>query len=59
MKSSICYPFSVLPVEIALMIFKYAAKPMFSQKEEYKDKNPYANALSLCLVSRLVRLTVL
>ncbi|KAG1762383.1 hypothetical protein EDD22DRAFT_953120 [Suillus occidentalis] len=59
MRSSICYPFSVLPVEIALMIFKYAAKPMFSQKEDYNDKNPYANTLSLCLVSRLVRLTVL
>ncbi|KAG1762407.1 hypothetical protein EDD22DRAFT_1027962 [Suillus occidentalis] len=59
MRSSICYPFSVFPVEIALMIFKYAAKPMYSQKEDYNDTNPYANALSLCLVSRLVRLTVL
>ncbi|KIK40432.1 hypothetical protein CY34DRAFT_807225 [Suillus luteus UH-Slu-Lm8-n1] len=59
MKSSICYPFSVLPVEIVLMIVKYAAKPTFSQKEEYNDQNPYAHALSLCLVSRLVRLTVL
>jgi hypothetical protein len=58
MKSSICYPFSVLPVEIALIIFKYAAKPLFSQKEDYNDTNPYASALSLCLVSRLVRLTV-
>ncbi|KIK34036.1 hypothetical protein CY34DRAFT_813195 [Suillus luteus UH-Slu-Lm8-n1] len=59
MKSSICFPFSDLPVEIALIIFKYAAKPTFSQKEEYNDQNPYANALSLCLVSRLVRHTVL
>ncbi|KAG1762392.1 hypothetical protein EDD22DRAFT_579774 [Suillus occidentalis] len=59
MESSICLSFSDLPVEIALIIFKYAAKPTFSQKEEYNDQNPYANALSLCLVSRLVRLTVL
>ncbi|KAG1762409.1 hypothetical protein EDD22DRAFT_1027971 [Suillus occidentalis] len=59
MKSSICFSFSDLPVDVALMIFKYAAKPMFSQKEEYNDQNPYANALSLSLVSRLVRLAVL
>ncbi|KIK38689.1 hypothetical protein CY34DRAFT_14886 [Suillus luteus UH-Slu-Lm8-n1] len=59
MKSSICFPFSDLPVEIALIIFEYAAKPTFSQKEEYNDQNPYADALSLCLVSRLVRSTVL
>jgi hypothetical protein len=59
MEPAIRFPFSDLPTEIALIVFKYAAKPTFSQKEEYKDKNPYATALSLCLVSRLARLTIL
>jgi hypothetical protein len=59
MESSTCFRFSDLPVEIALIVFKYAAEPTFSQEEEYNDKNPYENALSLCLVSRLVRRTVL
>ncbi|KAG1848449.1 hypothetical protein F4604DRAFT_1535926, partial [Suillus subluteus] len=46
---------SNLPLEILLMILEDAAEPMFSQKEKYDDKNPYATALSLCLVSQLVR----
>ncbi|KAG2352985.1 hypothetical protein BDR07DRAFT_1615306, partial [Suillus spraguei] len=59
MEPAIRFRFSDLPREIALMVFKYAAEPTFSQKEEYADKNPYATALSLCLVSRLVRRTIL
>ncbi|KAG2073896.1 hypothetical protein BDR04DRAFT_1140968 [Suillus decipiens] len=59
MEPAIRFRFSDLPREIALMIFRYAAEPTFSQKEEYADKNPYATALSLCLVSRLVRRTIL
>ncbi|KAG1837413.1 hypothetical protein DFJ58DRAFT_629272, partial [Suillus subalutaceus] len=46
---------SDLPLEILLMILDHAAEPTFSQKEKYDDKNPYATALSLCSVSRLVR----
>lgn len=59
MEPSICFRFSDLPIEIALVIFKYAAKPTFSQKKEYNHANPYKDAISLCHVSRLVRLTVL
>ncbi|KAG1837412.1 hypothetical protein DFJ58DRAFT_633769, partial [Suillus subalutaceus] len=53
------FRFSDLPLEIALLVLKYAAVPTFSQKEEYAEKNPYETALSLCLVSRLVRRTIL
>lgn len=52
-------PFGDLPVELALLILKYAAKPSFSQTEPYKFKNPYSFALALCLVSKEVRKTVL
>ncbi|KAG1831599.1 hypothetical protein EV424DRAFT_1342955 [Suillus variegatus] len=52
-------PFSNLPIEIALIVFTYAAKPTFSQEEKYDDKNPYSTAVSLCLVSQLVRRTIL
>jgi len=48
-----------LPIEIALIVFTYAAKPTFSQEEKYDDKNPYSTAVSLCLVSQLVRRTIL
>ncbi|KAG1786685.1 uncharacterized protein HD556DRAFT_1505250, partial [Suillus plorans] len=51
--------FSNLPIEIALIVLTYAAKPTFSQEEKYDDKNPYSTAVSLCLVSRLVRRTIL
>ncbi|KAG2338324.1 hypothetical protein BDR05DRAFT_705090 [Suillus weaverae] len=47
--------FSDLPLEIAFLILKYVAQPTLCQKERYTDKNPYSSALSLCLVSRLVR----
>ncbi|KAG1831555.1 hypothetical protein EV424DRAFT_155477 [Suillus variegatus] len=52
-------PLSDLPIEILLIIFKDAAQPTFSQREKYNKKNPYSTALSLCLVSRLVRRTIL
>ncbi|KAG2356988.1 hypothetical protein BDR07DRAFT_410761 [Suillus spraguei] len=48
-----------LPLELALLVLKYAAESTFSQKEKYAEKNPYADAISLCRVSRLVRRTVL
>ncbi|KAG1774582.1 hypothetical protein EV702DRAFT_1123055 [Suillus placidus] len=59
MEPAICFGFSDLPLEIALLILKYAAQPTLSQRENYTDKNPYSSALSLCLVSRLMRRTVL
>ncbi|KAG2033163.1 hypothetical protein BDR03DRAFT_968132 [Suillus americanus] len=46
---------SDLPLEILLMILEDVVEPTFSQEEKYDDQNPYATALSLCLVSRLVR----
>ncbi|KAG1786697.1 uncharacterized protein HD556DRAFT_1192886, partial [Suillus plorans] len=52
-------PFSDLPTEIILTICKDAAQPTFSQREKYDMKNPYSTALSLCLVSRLVRRIIL
>ncbi|KAG1875870.1 hypothetical protein C8R48DRAFT_690083 [Suillus tomentosus] len=48
-----------LPIEIILTICKDAAQPTFSQREKYDMKNPYSTALSLCLVSRLVRRIIL
>ncbi|KAG2110915.1 uncharacterized protein F5147DRAFT_760105 [Suillus discolor] len=48
-----------LPIEIILTICKDAAQPTFSQKEKYDIKNPYSTALSLCLVSPLVRRIIL
>ncbi|KAG2102804.1 uncharacterized protein F5147DRAFT_809836 [Suillus discolor] len=48
-----------LPIEIILTICKNAAQPTFSQREKYDIKNPYSTALSLCLVSRLVRRIIL
>ncbi|KAG1875876.1 hypothetical protein C8R48DRAFT_768730 [Suillus tomentosus] len=48
-----------LSIEIILTICKDAAQPTFSQREKYDIKNPYSTALSLCLVSRLVRRIIL
>ncbi|KAG1849584.1 hypothetical protein C8R48DRAFT_677010 [Suillus tomentosus] len=48
-----------LSIEIILTICKDAAQPTFSQREKYDIKNPYSTALSLCLVSRLVRRVIL
>ncbi|KAG1831591.1 hypothetical protein EV424DRAFT_1371881 [Suillus variegatus] len=48
-----------LPIKIILTICKDAAQPTFSQRENYDIKNPYSTALSLCLVSRLVRRIIL
>ncbi|KAG2077758.1 hypothetical protein BDR04DRAFT_1227505 [Suillus decipiens] len=59
MEPTITFRFSDLPLELALLVLKYAAEPTFSQKETYAEKNPYADAISLCRVSRLVRRTVL
>ncbi|KAG1788651.1 uncharacterized protein HD556DRAFT_1190612, partial [Suillus plorans] len=53
------FTISDLPIEIALIVLTYAAKPTFSQEEKYDDKNPYSTAVSLCLVSRLVRRAIL
>ncbi|KAG1822933.1 uncharacterized protein BJ212DRAFT_838998 [Suillus subaureus] len=57
--TQLSFPFGDLPVELALLILKYAAEPSFSQIEPYKSTNPYACALTLCLVSKEVRKTVL
>ncbi|KAG1775461.1 hypothetical protein EV702DRAFT_431476 [Suillus placidus] len=54
-----CFRFSDLPLEIVLIIIQYTAQPTLFQREKYTDKNPYSNALSLCLVSRFVRRIVL
>ncbi|KAG2102825.1 uncharacterized protein F5147DRAFT_286566, partial [Suillus discolor] len=59
MEPAIRFTISDLPIEIALIVLTYAAKPTFSQEEKYDDKNPYSTAVSLCLVSRLVRRTIL
>ncbi|KAG2077737.1 hypothetical protein BDR04DRAFT_1196846 [Suillus decipiens] len=59
MEPAITFRFSDLPLELALLVLKYAAESTFSQKEKYTEKNPYADAISLCHVSRLVRRTVL
>ncbi|KAG1895320.1 uncharacterized protein F5891DRAFT_674714 [Suillus fuscotomentosus] len=59
MEPDIDSPFSDLPIEIFLTICKDAAQPTFSQREKYDIKNPYSTALSLCLVSRLVRRIIL
>ncbi|KAG1762416.1 hypothetical protein EDD22DRAFT_1050723 [Suillus occidentalis] len=53
------FPFSKLPNELILLIFKYAAQPTFDQDERYKSKSPYSPALTLCLVSKLARRAVL
>ncbi|KAG1762393.1 hypothetical protein EDD22DRAFT_803519, partial [Suillus occidentalis] len=53
------FPFSKLPTELVLLIFKHAAQPTFDQDERYKSKSPYSSALTLCLVSKLARRAVL
>ncbi|KAG1841489.1 hypothetical protein C8R48DRAFT_739022 [Suillus tomentosus] len=57
--TQLSFPFGDLPVELVLLILKYAAQPSFSQIAPYKSKNPYSSALALCLVSKEVRKTVL
>ncbi|KIK47190.1 hypothetical protein CY34DRAFT_9080 [Suillus luteus UH-Slu-Lm8-n1] len=57
--TQLSFPFGDLPVELALLILKYAAQPSFSQSETYKSKNPYSSALAICLVSKEVRKKVL
>lgn len=57
--TQLSFPFSDLPVELALLILKHAAQPSFSQTETYTSKNPYSFALALCFVSKEVRKTAL
>ncbi|KAG1788234.1 uncharacterized protein HD556DRAFT_909044 [Suillus plorans] len=51
--------FSDLPAELALIIFKYAAQPDFTQPNTWFTKNSYSSALKISLVSKIVRRTVL
>jgi hypothetical protein len=53
------FPFSELPVELAFMIFEYAARPTFDQVDLYDARSPYSSALALCRVSKVVRRVVL
>ncbi|KAG1907807.1 uncharacterized protein F5891DRAFT_1180834 [Suillus fuscotomentosus] len=55
----ISFRFSDLPTELALIIFKYAAQPDFTQPNTWLAKNSYSSALALSLVSKIVRRTVL
>lgn len=57
--TQLSFPFGDLPIELALLILKYAAQPSFSQSETYKSQNPYSSALAICLVSKEVRKMVL
>jgi hypothetical protein len=50
-------PFANLPSELCLLILTYAARPIFTHRPE--KRNPYSSALTLCLVSTIVRRTVL
>ncbi|KAG2142948.1 hypothetical protein DEU56DRAFT_792636 [Suillus clintonianus] len=53
------FPFTDLPVELALIILRYSAIPSFDQDNLYDARNPYSFALALCCVSRVVRRAVL
>jgi hypothetical protein len=53
------FPFAELPVELAFMIFEYAARPTFDQADLYDARSPYSSALTLCRVSKIVRRVVL
>ncbi|KAG1760189.1 hypothetical protein EDD22DRAFT_825715 [Suillus occidentalis] len=53
------FRFGDLPIELAFLVFKYAAQPTFDQAEKYERKNPYSSVLKLCLVSKSVRRAVL
>ncbi|KAG2090605.1 uncharacterized protein F5147DRAFT_840950 [Suillus discolor] len=47
--------FNDLPAEIVAIIIQYAAKPTFTQDEEYELMNLYSTARELCLVFRASR----
>ncbi|KAG1788693.1 uncharacterized protein HD556DRAFT_1402674 [Suillus plorans] len=53
------FPFGNLSTELVLLIFAHAARPTFVKTGDDVPKNPYASALSLCRVSKVVRHTVL
>ncbi|KAG2073277.1 hypothetical protein BDR04DRAFT_1095165 [Suillus decipiens] len=53
------FPFANLSTELILVIFVHAARPTFDKTGDDDSKNPYASALSLCRVSKIVRRTVL
>ncbi|KIK33816.1 hypothetical protein CY34DRAFT_813356 [Suillus luteus UH-Slu-Lm8-n1] len=53
------FHFGDLPIELAFLVFKYAAQPTFDQAEKHDRNNPYSSAFELCLVSKSVRRAVL
>ncbi|KAG1830294.1 hypothetical protein DFJ58DRAFT_711234 [Suillus subalutaceus] len=53
------FSFTDLPVELAFVIFEYAARPTFDQADLYDARSPYSSALALCRVSKIVRRVVL
>ncbi|KAG1775235.1 hypothetical protein EV702DRAFT_973442 [Suillus placidus] len=59
MQATSPFPFANLPTELVLLIFAHAATPTFVKTGDNEPKNPYASALSLCRVSKIVRRTVL
>ncbi|KAG2158650.1 uncharacterized protein EDB93DRAFT_1119485 [Suillus bovinus] len=61
MQATSQFPFANLSSELVLLIFTHAARPTFFKTGDDSDvsKNPYASALSLCRVSKIVRRTVL
>ncbi|KAG1898992.1 uncharacterized protein F5891DRAFT_1279175 [Suillus fuscotomentosus] len=50
----IAFRFNDLPTELALIVFKYAAQPLFAQYAPF-TRDPYSFALSLCQISKIVR----
>ncbi|KAG2338272.1 hypothetical protein BDR05DRAFT_969342 [Suillus weaverae] len=59
MQATSPFPFANLSLELVLLIFAHAARPTFVKTGDNEPKNPYASALSLCRVSKIVRRTVL
>lgn len=59
MQATSPFPFANLSTELVLLIFAHAARPTFIETGDDASKNPYATALSLCRVSKIVRRTVL
>jgi len=59
MQATSPFPFANLSTELILLIFAHAATPTFVKSSDDTSENPYASALSLCHVSKIVRRTVL
>ncbi|KAG2028366.1 hypothetical protein BDR03DRAFT_1027536 [Suillus americanus] len=59
MQATSPFPFANLPTELVLLIFAHAATPTFVKSGDNEPKNPYASALSLCRISKIVRRAVL